>query len=95
MESQGKPCTYCKREKKSELKYILPCYCTLCKECCDQTSIDYIKKKDPDKCRCNEHNIPFPESLYIEMKRDKIEKNEIENIKELMIKSKFYIKLLL
>ncbi|MDR3547314.1 MAG: hypothetical protein P4M11_03390 [Candidatus Pacebacteria bacterium] len=58
---QHEKCTQCNRDATSEqLKYILPCWCTLCLTCWRELEVAFIESDAAlKKLRCKTHGLPL------------------------------------
>ena len=68
MEVQGRECTRCKNAGTiKEQKYVLPCYCTVCRDCVEKIANELscpefeVSDKKP-LFVCHGHKVPF--SIY-------------------------------
>lgn len=88
MKAQSEACVKCATEKtKKKEKWILPCYCALCKDCCNTLAENYYKKKPLGSCSV--HNIPYPDTIITRIVKKKVlQETEAEKLGELITKSK-------
>ena len=80
LQAQSTVCTNCWIDRtKKVVKYVFPCYCSLCVECCEKLR---IPSGQPHACK--RHNIPFPETFIATLTRPVAEGYEIDKFRTLM-----------
>ena len=107
LKAQSKACLQCGvTTTLHQTKYILPCYCTFCRECLSHIAEDLIGEEirkstkagtiEFKEClpRCKEHNLPFYLDEFTQLPSKKKQRNAcLKAIKELTQESKFKVKI--
>jgi hypothetical protein len=77
LQAQSASCSSCTLDRtRAAVKYVLPCYCTLCSECCDK-----LRQPSQNPQACKAHSIPFPPTLLATIAQAQSEKKAMEKLR--------------
>ena len=97
LKAQMSKCSKCpQREiKVREQKYVLPCDCTLCSECCQNMAEDIIGGKI-ERPACEKHNVRYPVEQFLGASaKNMVHMSESNKLKGLPKKRKLYYLLII